>query len=938
MGTNLKVRRDEGVPGLRLSRLAWVPIPVLLTAMGVFWAAGWQNSYHSVYLLWILNFVFSLLVCLVVGYLVARSFLVRSTPGLLLLGCAVAVWGPAGVVATVAARGDANISITIYNGCVWVSALCHLAGVFLSRRPRRPLSPPALWLLCGYTHAAGAVALVTLVTLAGWMPAFYIEERGGTLMRQVVLISAIAVLTVTAWLLRVRRRQPMSVFASWYALALLLMAAGLLGVALQSYHAGILGWTGRATQALGGLYLVVAAIASVRESRVWGISLEGALTQSIAARTQVEEALRENQALMRAVLEGSPDLIYVKDTDGRVLMANPAACAALGWPAHEVIGNSAREFHSDHPEMARAIMQNDRRVMESGRTETIEEVGGQGRTYLSTKAPYRGADGTVLGLIGISHDITARKQAEEAVADARCTMERERDILQAVMNGAGNAHLVYLDRDFNFVRVNETYARACGFRPEEMIGKNYFALYPHAENEAIFARVRDTGEPFEAHDKPFEFPDQPERGMTYWDWTLIPVKNPAGHVEGLVFSLYETTDRKNAEASLRQSEERFRRYFELGLIGMAITSPAKGMVEVNDECCRLLGYERDELLQKTWAELTHPDDLAREVTQFDRVLAGQIDGYTMDKRFIRKNGQVVDTTVSVTAMRGADGTVDYFLALLQDITARKRAEETLRELNATLEAKVAHRTAELEHRTRQLQKLTLELAQAEERERRRVAVVLHEDLQQQIAGAKFHLSLLNGRSKHESQQDVVQRIDAMLKEAIEKSRRLSHDLSPAVLHMNDLAEVLAWLAKQVWTKYGLTVHADVLGEATLPSESLTQFLFRAAQEVLLNVVKHAGVKEATIRVRRRRPYVCLCISDTGRGFDPRQLKDTAGFGLLAIRERVELLGGRVKIRSIQDRGTAVRIVVPEAPETTTEGGNPKFQAPNLKPIPNPKHQ
>ena len=108
---------------------------------------------------------------------------------------------------------------------------------------------------------------------------------------------------------------------------------------------------------------------------------------------------------------------------------------------------------------------------------------------------------------------------------------------------------------------------------------------------------------------------------------------------------------------------------------MAITAPTKGMIEVNDECCRLLGYERDELLQKTWAELTHPDDLALDVAQFDRVLAGQIDGYTIDKRFVRKDGQVVDTTISVTAVRGADGAVDYFLALLQDITERQRAEE-----------------------------------------------------------------------------------------------------------------------------------------------------------------------------------------------------------------------------------------------------------------------
>lgn len=147
---------------------------------------------------------------------------------------------------------------------------------------------------------------------------------------------------------------------------------------------------------------------------------------------------------------------------------------------------------------------------------------------------------------------TRREHAELALADARQELERERDVLQAVMDGAINSHLVYLDRDFNFVRVNQTYAATCNYLPEEMIGKNHFALYPNGENEAIFSKVRDTGQPAHYRDKPFRFPDQPERGVTYWDWTLTPVKGPADEVTGLVYSLYETTARKRAEDELQQ--------------------------------------------------------------------------------------------------------------------------------------------------------------------------------------------------------------------------------------------------------------------------------------------------------------------------------------------------------------------------------------------------
>jgi PAS domain S-box-containing protein len=139
----------------------------------------------------------------------------------------------------------------------------------------------------------------------------------------------------------------------------------------------------------------------------------------------------------------------------------------------------------------------------------------------------------------------------------------------------------------------------------------------------------------------------------------------------------EFIERQRASDVLSASENRFRRYFELGLIGMALTSPAKRFLEVNDELCRILGYKRQELLQKTWAELTHPDDLADDVEQFNRVITGETDGYTLDKRWIRKDGHIINSIVSAKSVRRANGSVDYMVKLVQDITERKRAEEKL---------------------------------------------------------------------------------------------------------------------------------------------------------------------------------------------------------------------------------------------------------------------
>jgi PAS domain S-box-containing protein len=151
----------------------------------------------------------------------------------------------------------------------------------------------------------------------------------------------------------------------------------------------------------------------------------------------------------------------------------------------------------------------------------------------------------------LSHTKKTASAVEEKCKNFYEALQKEKSILEEMLNETENMHLVFLDRDFNFVRVNEAYAKTCGYKPAEMIGKNHFDLYSNEENEAIFRRVRDTGVPAEFHDKPFVFPDQPERGVTYWDWMLKPVKNEAGEVDGLVFSLVETTERKKAEEEIQ---------------------------------------------------------------------------------------------------------------------------------------------------------------------------------------------------------------------------------------------------------------------------------------------------------------------------------------------------------------------------------------------------
>jgi len=162
-----------------------------------------------------------------------------------------------------------------------------------------------------------------------------------------------------------------------------------------------------------------------------------------------------------------------------------------------------------------------------------------------------------------------------------------------------------------------------------------------------------------------------ERGDVTRDQHNTPL-----HMLGVV---QDITERKQAEQNLKSSEERFRRYFELNLIGMAITSLEKGWIYVNERLCEIMGYSQNELTQLTWAEITYPEDLDADVAQFNRVLTGEIDGYTMDKRFIRKDGAIIYASISAKCVRNEDGSINNFVALVQDITHRKNLEDELRQ-------------------------------------------------------------------------------------------------------------------------------------------------------------------------------------------------------------------------------------------------------------------
>lgn len=143
-------------------------------------------------------------------------------------------------------------------------------------------------------------------------------------------------------------------------------------------------------------------------------------------------------------------------------------------------------------------------------------------------------------------------------------------------------------------------------------------------------------------------------------------------------------DNTNIENKLKESEARFRSYFNMPFNGVAITSPEKSWIEVNDKICLMLGYTVKEILKMTWKEITHPEDIAASEIQFNRLLSGEIEQYNIDKRYIRKDKSIIWTNVSVGCVRKQNGEADYLITLIVDITDRKKIEHELKEKNTLL--------------------------------------------------------------------------------------------------------------------------------------------------------------------------------------------------------------------------------------------------------------
>ncbi len=383
-------------------------------------------------------------------------------------------------------------------------------------------------------------------------------------------------------------------------------------------------------------------------------------------RQRSDRALRLSEEHYHLLARLAPVGIFRTDAEGHCTYVNKRWCDIAGINFEQARGEGwAQAIHPDDRkhifERWYAAAENDRPFMEECRMQRPEGVV---TWVLAQASAERGTDGRLTGYVGTITDITDRKQSEKILRGSSEILERIFD--------STHFCLAYLDRDFNFIRVNRAYANACGLPPDHFPGKNHFHLYPHEENEAIFRHVVQTGEPFTITAKPFEFPDHPEWGVTYWDWTLHPLKDSGGNIETLLFVLLDVTERKRAEDML----SRLGRILDASSNEIYVfDAQTLRLIQVNQGAQRNLGYTVEEL--KTLTPLDLKPQLTRD--SFEALLAPLRSGQEEQVAFVtthrRKDGSTYPVEVQLQLSRSEHPPV--FVAVVQDITERKRTEERL---------------------------------------------------------------------------------------------------------------------------------------------------------------------------------------------------------------------------------------------------------------------
>ncbi|MBN1313925.1 MAG: PAS domain S-box protein [Anaerolineales bacterium] len=632
--------------------------------------------------------------------------------------------------------------------------------------------------------------------------------------------------------------------------------------------------------------------------------------RDITEYTQAVQALQESKALYHDLVETSQDLIWQCDVEGRYTYLNPAWEQVFGYKVDEMLGKRFDEFQT--PEYAERDMKEFVQLLEGKTIKGLETVhiGKNGRQIplVFNAKLFVDEQGNPAGIRGTAYDITERKRTEQALQESEA-------FIRAIMDNLPIGIAVNsVDPTVEFTYMNDNFARYYRTTREALAGPDAFwnAVYEEPVfREEMKKRVLDdcaSNDPACMH-----WVDVPITRRGEKTTFITAMNTPIPDKQLMISTVWEVTERKQAEDKLRESEDRFRKVFEEGPLGMAMAGFDGRFTSVNAAFCEMLGYTEDALKRLTFAGVTHPDHRVEDAEAVKNLWEGKIKKHTTEKRYLKKNGEIIWGARSLTRIRSADGKSFYALAMIEDITQRKRAEEEIYKLNSELEQRVIERTAQLQAANEELESFSYSVSHDLRAPLRAIngfsAII-----------ARRHRANLNDEGRHyvdnivQASEHMGQLIDDLL--TYGRLGRAGVRWEPI-----SLAGLVGEISRNMQTRLTeingiLEVSKDlpvVIGDQTLLSQIFTNLLENAFMFHIPDVSPHVSVM-----YQSEDKHIVVAVKDNGIGipleyqekifnvFQRLHSEDKypgTGIGLATVKKSVELLGGSVWVESSSGKGS-----------------------------------
>jgi two-component system sensor histidine kinase UhpB len=644
---------------------------------------------------------------------------------------------------------------------------------------------------------------------------------------------------------------------------------------------------------------------------------------------------------LQAFVDAAPDGVVLYDSDGRVARSNApyrtllARCLPTrpGATLREWLGQVSirdtlgRPLHEAHWPQTR-ILQGETIDGENAVEVTLSTADGNELRLSVTGAPVRGDDGRVMGALVVHRELTTQRLVERETSRQRAVLERvalaRSAHLQATFDALAEPMYVF-DVEGRIMRVNNAERTMFGVdTPPATIEERAARIdLRDAEGlrippEQLPARLVLAGATLVGVDAP-RLVARAADGSDHW--FLVggaPIRDDAGAVIGGVIIFHDITERRRLGQQIRWQASMLERAHD-AIFMWELDGP---IVSWNHGAELLYGYCSEEAIGQISYQLLHTERPV-SATEFKEALEregewiGEIRQMTRDGRRL-----VVESRHQVLSEPEGQR---YVLEVCRDITERLELEADLQRSHEELEQRVRHRTRELASANRSLRRLSRQVLQAQETERRRVARELHDEIGQALTGVKMQLELTERRAQASGAHNTEQRrtspdVREAIDDALTRVRELSLDLRPGMLDSLGLLPTLLWRFETYTHQTGIQVEFHHTGLDQRFAPDVETGAYRIVQEALTNVARHAAVPVVRIELVVTDEALCVSIIDEGTGFDADDaMASGLSTGLTGMRERATLLGGVFQVSSSPGAGTVIAVELPLAPRDDAEG-------------------